>query len=214
MSLKQLIIDRLYLLSSVPFLNKKQLRGALLKKGKKVMVNNKFNCSGSHNSIIFEGKGVVQRCHFYIQGNNNTIIVKEGVNLTEVECWLQYDNNTIIIGKNSDLCGKAHLACIEGTTISIGEDCLFSSNIVLRTGDSHSVVDNKGNRINPSKNILVDDHVWIGYGALINKGVHLKKDTIVATGAVVTKTFDERVAIGGNPAKVIKKDINWDRHLL
>ena len=214
MGWKPFIIDNLYLISNIPFVNKYHLRGTSLTKGKKTMIKNTFNCQGTSNKIVFEGKGVVQRCTFYIQGNNNTIIIKEGTNLTEVECWLQYDNNTIIIDENSNLCGKTHLACIEGTNIKIGKNCLFSSDIVFRTGDSHSVLDSEGKRINYSKDITIDDHVWIGYGSKINKGVHLSTDTIVATGAVVTKSFEEKVAIGGNPAKVIRKDVTWDEHLI
>lgn len=46
--------------------------------------------------------------------------------------------------------------------------------------------------------IIVDDDVWIGYGATIMSGVH------IGQGAVVTKNVSPYAIVGGVPAKVIK----------
>lgn len=53
-------------------------------------------------------------------------------------------------------------------------------------------------------NILVDDDVWIGYGATIMSGVHIGQGAVVAAGAVVTKDVPPYAIVGGVPAKVIK----------
>ena len=46
---------------------------------------------------------------------------------------------------------------------------------------------------------------------LINKGVSIKQDTIIGTGSVVTKPFDEsNVVIAGTPAKIVKRNVVWD----
>lgn len=52
--------------------------------------------------------------------------------------------------------------------------------------------------------ILVDDDVWIGYGATIMSGVHIGQGAVVAAGAVVTKDVPPYAIVGGVPAKVIK----------
>jgi acetyltransferase-like isoleucine patch superfamily enzyme len=52
--------------------------------------------------------------------------------------------------------------------------------------------------------IVVDDDVWIGYGATILSGVHIGQGAIVAAGAVVTKDVPPYAIVGGVPAKVIK----------
>ena len=45
---------------------------------------------------------------------------------------------------------------------------------------------------------------------LLMKDVILPKGTIVETRAVVTKTFnEENTVIEGNPAKIIKKNVQW-----
>ena len=48
------------------------------------------------------------------------------------------------------------------------------------------------------------DNCWIGAHAVINPGVSLGDNVVVASGAVVTKSFGNNVVIGGNPAKIIK----------
>ncbi len=53
-------------------------------------------------------------------------------------------------------------------------------------------------------NIVVDDDVWIGYGALIMSGVHIGQGAAIAAGAVVTKDVPPYAIVGGVPAKVIK----------
>ena len=46
---------------------------------------------------------------------------------------------------------------------------------------------------------------WIGMNSIILPGVILGDNTVVAAGAVVTKSFPQGyIVIGGNPAKIIK----------
>ncbi len=53
-------------------------------------------------------------------------------------------------------------------------------------------------------NIMVDNDVWIGYGATILSGVHIGQGAVIAAGAVVTKDVPPYAIVGGVPAKVIK----------
>lgn len=52
-------------------------------------------------------------------------------------------------------------------------------------------------------NLVVDDDVWIGYGATIMSGVHIGKGAVIASGAVVTKDVPPYAIVGGIPAKLI-----------
>lgn len=52
--------------------------------------------------------------------------------------------------------------------------------------------------------IIVDDDVWIGYGATILSGVHIGQGVIVAAGSVVTKNIPPYAIVAGVPAKIIK----------
>lgn len=129
-----------------------------------------------------------------------------------MEIHIEDNNNEIIIGKNTSISGKTHLACIEGSKIIIGEDCMFSSDITFRTGDSHSIVDLNGNRINPSMDIIIGNHVWVGNRTIITKGSKVSDNSIIGTGSIVSKIFEEpNIIIAGVPAKKIKGEVSWLR---
>lgn len=53
-------------------------------------------------------------------------------------------------------------------------------------------------------NIVVDDDVWIGYGATILSGIHIGQGAVIAAGSIVTKDVPPYAIVGGNPAKIIK----------
>ena len=166
---------------------------------------------GKNNTVEIQDNSVLRNCTINVSGNNNRIVFCEKTFAKFAVLCTEDDNNSIIIGKGTNLCGQIHLATIEGTNIVIGEDCLFSSGIVFRTGDSHSVLDMDGNRTNPSQDIVIGNHVWLGHRVLINKGVHIAENNIVGTAALVTKSISETNAvIAGVPAKVLKTGVNWD----
>ena len=54
------------------------------------------------------------------------------------------------------------------------------------------------------KQIIIEDHVWIGANAVIMPGVTLKKGTVVGAGSVVTKDTEEYSVVVGSPARKIR----------
>ena len=102
----------------------------------------------------------------------------------------------------------------ESSKITIDNDCLFANGIQVRSTDSHSIVDLQGNRLNRAMDIIIDSHCWICLGAIILKGTHISSNTIVGAGAVVGKTIDKcNCIVAGNPAKIVKENINWESKL-
>jgi maltose O-acetyltransferase len=57
--------------------------------------------------------------------------------------------------------------------------------------------------------VTVGDNVWIGGRAVLNPGVTVGDDAVIASGAVVTDDVPENVVVGGNPATVIR-DLGTD----
>lgn len=168
--------------------------------------------NGRGNEIhISPGFTRLKSCTLTINGNYNVIRIGKDCNLNKCNLYIEDNQGLIEIGEHTTISGDTHLAVIEGCSITIGANCLFSSNISFRTGDSHSVLDlNTGKRINPSRNIQVGNHVWIGHSVIILKGCTIGNDSIVATGAILTgKKYPDNVCLGGIGGKILKESVNW-----
>ena len=80
------------------------------------------------------------------------------------------------------------------TYILHGNHCFDRTDIPIKCQGSY-----------PNKQTIIEDDVWIGMRSFLTPGRHIKRGTIVAAGAVLTKDFDEYSIVGGNPAKLIRK---------
>lgn len=88
--------------------------------------------------------------------------------------------------------------------VVIGKNCMIApqAGIYTATHPIDPVKRNSGKEY--AKPVTIGDNCWIGAHATINPGITLGDNVVVASGAVVTKSFEDNVVIGGNPAKIIK----------
>lgn len=169
-----------------------------------------INIVGSNNKILIKKCDSGNKIDLVIYGNNNLVYIDEDVFCKDVKIYVEDSDNCIHIGKGTVFAGSIQLSIMEGTEIEIGENCLFSTDIDIRTGDGHSVLDRKGERTNPSESVAIGEHVWCGKGVSILKGVRIPANCVIATKSVVTKKFtEENTILAGCPAKVIKINSNW-----
>ncbi|MEL4106486.1 hypothetical protein AAFA46_06575 [Oscillospiraceae bacterium WX1] len=170
----------------------------------------KFKLLGNRNSVIIGPYCHISNCRFFISGCGNMMILHERVTADGSDFYMEDDGGVIEIGAGTVINAGSHLACIEGTHLTLGRDCLLSSDVVIRTGDSHALVDQNGVRINASRDVTLGDRVWAGHRVTFLKGSGVGSDSVAATNAVVTKLFTEsNIVIGGNPAAVIRREITW-----
>ena len=170
--------------------------------------------NGKNNCLILEEGCRIYDSQIQFFGENNTVKIEHDCVLRNVDIWIS-DGGIIEVGHNTHFSGKTHIACIEGKKVHIGERCLLSDTITFRTGDSHSILDSDGKRINKAKDITIGDHVWIGQQVIVLKGSTVGADSIVGTGSLLTgKTYDSNSIIVGIPAKIVKQHVSWDPRTL
>lgn len=130
--------------------------------------------------------------------------------------WMEGDDLTIEIGDGTSITRDVHFCAQENrTSIMIGKDNMFSNNIIVRTSDSHPMVDiNTGNRINPPKNVKTGNHVWIAPNSKIMKGATIGDGTIIGSNSIVTKSVPSHCLAVGMPVKVVKEYVTWTRDTL
>lgn len=170
----------------------------------------KIRVSGTDNEIIIEDFAKLTDCKIFISGSHNRITIGAACSLRGLTLSTEDDGNEIRIGDGTTVHGQTHLAAMESTRITVGSDCMFSSEIDIRTGDSHSIVNGDGVRINPSKDVVIGDHVWIGTKVICLKGTQIGDNCIVGAGSILTGDHSaSNCVLGGVPAAVLKTGVTW-----
>ena len=59
--------------------------------------------------------------------------------------------------------------------------------------------------------INIGDDVWIGQGASLLKGATIGSGSVLGYGSILTKQLESNTICSGAPAKVVKRNIIWDR---
>lgn len=184
------------------------------KEHKKTTINGlNIRFIGANSTIkIYAPCPKFENCTFICGDNINITIGGSVHRITNLFAEVTSKNASLNIGKNLALRGAVFsIKERENLTVNIGDDCLIASNVKFWTTDFHSVIDADTKRpLNPPADITLGDHCWVGEDAVIAKGVSLKNDTIVASRAYVTKSFDiSNIIIGGVPASIIKENTSW-----
>lgn len=99
----------------------------------------------------------------------------------------------------------------EYSLLTIGDDVTVSSEVLFITHDGAGWLarDTEGRRRYRLAPITVGDRVFIGARAIVMPGVAIGDDSIVAAGAVVTKSVPAGSIVGGNPARVIGRTADF-----
>lgn len=167
---------------------------------------------GSCNRIVIGDMSSLFDVNISIHGSNNTVLLGKRSFLLGASFAIEDDGNVIQTGEHTYIYNNTEISAIESTTVTIGEDCLFSGNIMIRSGDSHVLLDRtSGRRINFSKDISIGNHVWLGNGCKVLKGSVIENGCVGGTGAVITSgtVREENAVLAGMPAKVVRRDVDW-----
>ncbi|MFC4386545.1 acyltransferase [Gracilibacillus marinus] len=120
-----------------------------------------------------------------------------------------YVNNKTFLTSNTKLGKNCHFNGMEITgkgLVSIGDNFHSGTDCLIIT-QFHNY--DKGDSIPYdstyiTKNVMIEDNVWLGSRVLILGGVTIGEGAIIQAGAVVVSDIPKYGIAGGNPAKVFK----------
>lgn len=123
---------------------------------------------------------------------------------SDVEIFLK-EKSKFEIGANTYFTGRCHIEC--ENEIRIGSDCAISWGCTIIDSDHHTL--NYVNRKKKKNSVKIGNNVWIGCNSTILKGTSIGNGTVIAAGSIVSGNFPAKALIGGNPAKILKENIEW-----
>lgn len=123
------------------------------------------------------------------------------------------------------VCGVENLAFEENVSIGPGstiystraklivkKHVVVGPNLTVITGDHMHIIGRYLDTVTDAEktsefdqDVIIESDVWIGCNVTILKGVKIGRGSVVAAGAVVTKSCPPYSIIGGVPAKLIAK---------
>lgn len=106
---------------------------------------------------------------------------------------------SIEIGNNNFINGVFISA---SSRVKIGNNCKFGPITMIMDSDFHDINDHS--KEGQTSEISIEDNVWVGARATILKGVTIGEGSIVAVGAVVTKSVPPNSIVAGVPAVIVK----------
>lgn len=176
------------------------------------------------NNIVFIGKyAKMHKTVIRFSGSNNVVYISgyESSTKKSSEPFLRltldlYENSSFYIGKNATVKTKCEFRGIiaQDTNVFIGNDCMLSEGVLMRTSDAHFVYDlDSYEPLNLNKSIMIGDHIWFGADIKVLKGITIGSGSTISTNALLSgrKTFCSNTVIAGLPAKVINSNAAWLR---
>lgn len=185
-----------------------------------------------NNNLIIGIPKEQSKCMVTFKYKNCTLELEEGVRLHDCRIQFDCDNGYCFIGKNTlykgfirlglgcqviignqvSVTSNCFISTAEKTTLRIGDDCMIASQNVIRTDDSHPIYDiTTRKRINSSRSIEIGNHVWLADKSTVLAGSNIKSGSVIGYGSIVKGVIDENSIAVGIPAKIIKRNVVWER---
>lgn len=99
------------------------------------------------------------------------------------------------------------LTALDVVAISIGADCQIGPHVQLLAPTHPIAPTPRRDKVEAGEPITICDNVWLGGGVIVCPGVTIGENSVIGSGAVVTKDIPANVVAVGNPARVIKENI-------
>lgn len=118
------------------------------------------------------------------------------------------DRPELIIGDHTFIGHECTFRIAE--SVRIGRHCLLAGGVIIGDCDGHPLDAARRRVGEPTpfdqiRKVTIEDDVWIGGRATILKGVTIGSRSIVAAGAIVTKSVPPDSIVAGNPARIVRR---------
>jgi acetyltransferase-like isoleucine patch superfamily enzyme len=168
--------------------------------------------TGGNNRLVVDGEAYLSGLVVHFNCDNGYVEVGPSTAPALNVTMRVGQDSRILIGRNVSSTGRVGMSAVEGTTITVGDDVMFASENQVRTDDGHPIFDVvSGRRVNPSLDVTIGNHVWVGWGGVLLGGTTIGDGSVVGMRALVKGRFPNNCVVAGVPATMIRRDVAWER---
>lgn len=173
-----------------------------IKPGTQISIGKESKISGDGVLFFNTNKPESFKTNCFFQLRKHAILCIENRNFFHYGTDICVFENGVLELHGCSLNAYSQLRC--KNHISIGENTIISRNVQIWDADHHEFGQEADD-----KEVIIGQHVWIGAGAMILKGVHIGNGAIIAAGSLVNKDVPEGALAAGVPAKIINAHVEW-----
>ena len=186
------------------------------------------------NEIVYDGP-LLEKVRIKFTGANNRLVVDGAARINNLVVDFDCDNgycsigpskgvpafsgairvgqdSRVEIGANVSATATVGMSATEGSAITIGDDVMFASQNQVRADDGHPIFDViSGKRVNVSRSIHIGNHVWLGWGAIVLGGSRVGDGSVLGFNTVLKGKVPNNAVAVGSPARVVRRNIAWER---
>ncbi len=169
--------------------------------------------SGTNNTLTLHPQASLHALTAHFDCNYGQINIGSTRGVTPLKAFIRVgQDSTVTIGNNVSNSTTVTISAVEGTHVTIGNDCMLSSQVEIRTDDAHPIFDVRtGKRSNPSRSIRIGNHVWLAKRSAVLGGASIADGSVLGFGSVLTGKIPNNSIAVGTPAKVVRRDVVWER---
>ena len=188
------------------------VRGVCIGEGVVLSRGCSIETGGEGNFIVLAPNVRLSKVTITLRGSGNLVYVGPDTRLTNVVIKTVGEDNTIAVGGDVTFESGTLLCERRGRSLVLGDDCMVSNGVVVRTSDHHGIFERgTGKRLNASADVVVGAHVWLGNGCRINKGTRVGTGTVIGQMAIASGDLDAHCIYAGVPARKLREDVVWSR---
>lgn len=175
-----------------------------------------FSFKGKNSVVeIHEPVAKFDRCRIVCGNNCFVSIDTSSYRIKKLNLLINGENSSVKIGKNFSLQNSCEIITRpeKNLSLTIGDDCQFGSKIIIRATDGHKIISlEDGTVLNKGKDVVIGNHCWVASDVRILKGSIIAPNSVIVMSSVVAGKCDTPNSVyAGNPAKLKKTNITWDR---
>ena len=167
--------------------------------------------SGKHSELMIGVECVVENYASVASSEHSNMTLGNRVHLGARNIMEASERGVLFLGEKTTIGENGWFSATAGGEIHLGNDNMLSLFIKMAVGNHELLEQKTGMLLTNRAAIHTEDHVWIGIGSTLLPGAHLGEGSVVGASSVVTKSFPSHCTIAGNPARVLREGISWQR---